>query len=65
MCKYGLRDVCEFTVPKAKKGIKRKCISVVGVRFWNAADLNLRMCNSLLIFKQMAIKAIFESYKLK
>jgi len=27
-CKYDLRDVCKFTVQKAKKGITRRCISV-------------------------------------
>ncbi len=32
-CKYGLIIVCKFIVPKAKKGIKRRCISVVGVNF--------------------------------
>lgn len=33
--RWGVRDVCKFTVPKAKK----RWISVVGVRSWNDGDL--------------------------
>jgi len=34
-CEYDLRDVCKFTVQKAKKGMKRRCIYIVGVQLWN------------------------------
>ena len=45
--KYDLRDVSKFTVQKATKEIKRRCISIVGVKLWNNAIINVRMCNSL------------------
>ncbi len=62
-CKYNFRGVVKFTVQKAKKEIKRRCISVVGVKLWNNADENIRICNSLLVFKKMVYYCIFEGYK--
>lgn len=35
---YNFRGVCKFTVQKdlkKKKGVKRRCVSIVGVKFWN------------------------------
>ncbi len=61
--KYELRGVCKFTVQKAKKGIKRRCISIIGVKLWNDANINLKMCNSLLVFKRMVCKAMFDGYE--
>jgi len=55
-----LRDVCKFTVQKAKKGIKRRCISVVGVQFWNNVEMDVRMVNSFLVFKGIIYKTILE-----
>ena len=60
--KYNLRDVCKFIVPRAKKEVKRRCISVVGVSFWNDANINLRMCSTFMVFKKMVYCAIFECY---
>ncbi len=48
---------------KAKKVIKRRCISIVGVKLWNEANANLKMCNSFLVFKRMFCKAIFDDCK--
>jgi len=56
-CKY------EFTVQKAKKGIKRRCISVVGVQFWNNCEMDVRMVNSFLVFTGFLKKSFIESYK--
>jgi len=50
-CKYDLRDVCKFMEQKAKKGIRRRCISVVGVQLWNNVEMGVRMVNSFLVFK--------------
>ncbi len=38
--KYELRGVCKFTVQKAKKGIKRRCISITGVKLRNDANIH-------------------------
>jgi len=62
-CKYDLRDVCKFTVQKAKKGIQTRCISVVGVQLWNNVEMDVRMVNSFLVFKGIIYKIILESYK--
>lgn len=60
---YNLRGVYKFTVQKAKKGMKRRCVSIIGVKFWNDANINLKTCHSFLVFKKMVCKAIFEAYK--
>ena len=60
---YNLRGVCMFTIQKAKKGMKRRCVSIVGVKFWNDANINLKTCHSFLVFKKMVCKAISEAYK--
>lgn len=39
---YNLRGACKFTVQKAKKGMKRRCVSIIGVKFWNDANINLK-----------------------
>jgi len=52
-CKYDLRDVCKFTVQKAKKGIERRCISIVGVQLWNNVKMDIRIVNSFLVFKRI------------
>jgi len=62
-CKYDLRDVCKFSVQKANKGIKRRCISIVGVQLWNNVKMDVSMVNSFLLFKGMIYKTIIESYK--
>lgn len=36
--KYDLRGVFKLTVQKTKKCIKRRCISVIGVRLWKDAS---------------------------
>lgn len=41
--KYGLKDVYMFNVPKAEGEMKMRCISVVGLRVWKNADLNLNV----------------------
>ena len=30
--------------------MKRRCVSIIGVKFWNDANLNLETCHSLLVF---------------
>jgi len=57
-CKYDLRDVCKFTGQKAKKGMKRRRISIVGVQLWNNIKMDIRMVNSL-VFKRIIYKTIF------
>jgi len=42
-----------FTVQKAKKGIKRRCISSVGVQLWNNVKMDVRMVESFLVFKRI------------
>jgi len=44
-------DVCKFTVQKAKRGIKRRCISIVGFQLWNNVKMDIRMVNSFWVFK--------------
>jgi len=61
--RYDLRDVCKFTVKKAKKGIKRRCIPVLGVQLWNNIEMGVRMVTSFLVFKGIIYKTILESYK--
>jgi len=61
--KYDLRDVGKFTVQKAKKGIKRRCISIVGVQLWNNVEMDMRMINTFLVFKGIIYKTILEGYK--
>jgi len=55
-CKYDLRDVCKFTVQKAKKGI-------VGVQSWNNIKMDTRMVNSFMVFKRIIYKTICEGYR--
>lgn len=43
---YDLRGVCKFSVQKARKGIKRRRVSVVGVKLWNDVYINIKTCNS-------------------
>jgi len=56
-----MRDVSKFTVQKAKKGIKRRCISLVGVQLWNNVKMDIRMVNSFLLFKRN-ISSVIETY---
>jgi len=50
----------KFTAQKAKKGIKRRCISVVGVQLWNNVEIEVRMVNSIWVFKGIIYKTILE-----
>jgi len=47
---------CKFTVQKAKKGIQRRCISVVGIQLWNNVEMDVRLVNSFLVFKGIIYK---------
>uniref|UniRef100_A0A8C6NYB4 Reverse transcriptase domain-containing protein n=1 Tax=Nothobranchius furzeri TaxID=105023 RepID=A0A8C6NYB4_NOTFU len=60
--KYDLRGVCMFVLQKAKKGMKRRCISVMGVKFWNEAKIELKLATSLSVLKKLISKNIFEEY---
>lgn len=52
-CKYDLRDVCKLTVQKELK------VNVFLLfLLWDNANINLRMCNLLLVFKRMIYKTI-------
>jgi len=63
MSKYDGRDVCKFTVQKTKKGIKRRCISIVGVQLWNNVKNGCKDGQLILVFKRIIYKTIFEGYK--
>lgn len=56
------RNACMITVQKAAKGIKRRCVSVIGVKLCNNINIHSKMCNSLMGFKTMVCKGIFEGY---
>ncbi len=60
--KYELRDGCKFVLPKAKKEVKRRCISFKGVQLWNSADLKLQQCTTFVMFKKALCALIFGSY---
>ncbi len=60
--KYELRDGCKFVLPKAKKEVKRRCISFEGVQLWNSADLKLQQCTTFVMFKKSLCALIFGSY---
>lgn len=60
--KYELRDGSKFMLPKAKKEVKRRCISFKGVQLWNSADLKLKQCTSFVMFKKSLCAFIFRSY---
>lgn len=49
-----------FYYEKSNQGHYRKLtrmhISVDGVKLWNDASINLKMCNSLLVFKRLICK---------
>jgi len=45
-----------FTVQKAKKGIKRRFISIVGVQLWNNVKMDVRMVNLFCVFKRFIYK---------
>lgn len=36
-----------------------------GVKLWNNANKNLKVCNLLMVFKRMLNKEIYEGYKCK
>jgi len=55
-------DVSKFTGQKAKKGMKRRYISIVGVHLCNI-KMYLRMVNSFLVFKRIIYESFLESYK--
>jgi len=54
--KYDLRVVCKFSVQKAKKGIKRRRVSIVGVQLWNNVKMDVRMVDWFWFSKGLFIK---------
>lgn len=60
--KYGFRENSNVVVPIDKKGIKRKCISIVGVKILHKTEINQKMCGLLMVFKRLLNKEIFEGF---
>ncbi len=59
----SLEVEAKFILQKAKKGIKRRRISIIGIKLSNDAHINLKMRNSFLVFKRMVCRAICCGYK--
>ena len=67
--KYILRNQIvqdKFTVLSKKLYVqlkKQHCISYCVVQFWNSLDDNLKMCNTVYLFKKSLKKVLLSSCK--
>ena len=61
---YDTRQKCNFTVHRAHTNVKSMCISIYGVKLWNALHTDLTNSRSLQVFKNMYKLHIISLYSI-
>ena len=61
---YSTRQECNFIQKYARTSLKSMCISVKGVKLWNALDSSLISCRSVHQFKKYYTDKVLNSYVL-
>ena len=56
------RRINTLVMVQARTNIKAMCLSVNGVKLWNSLSINLRDCNSVIIFKKNLKKYLISIY---
>lgn len=59
---YNLKGWLMFETHKVRTNLKYRCVSVLGVKLWNGLNNEIKMCNSMLVFKKTLKFNIIESY---
>ena len=59
---YKTRNQSNFVVNYSRCKIKSSCLSIIGVRLWNAINNNLKQCDSVVKFKTQLKKSYVIEY---
>ena len=60
---YALRRELNFRQQKFRIGLKSRCVSVCGVKLWNALPEAQQRCKNVPLFKREFKRWIFDKYK--
>ena len=59
---YNLRGLLMFETHKVRTNLKYRCVSVLGVKLWNELNNEIKMCNSIFVFKKTLKCKIIKGY---
>ena len=60
--RYITRKQNNFIVQYSKSRVKSMCLSILGVKLWNALDDDLKECNLLAKFKKVLKSTYLDNY---
>lgn len=60
--RYYTRNSTKLYHKYARTNLKKFCISISGVKFYNDVNQNIRDCDNTELFKKMFKKSVIESY---
>lgn len=59
---YNLRGICIYKIHSVRTNVKNRCVSILGVKLWNALTDDLKLSASPHIFKKALKGKLLQSY---